>query len=369
MKILIVLDSLGTGGAQRLKSQLAQGLVERGHEVEIFIYVSEDQFFASDFKDAGIKIHVAYRQSSGFSFQVLKQLRALLKVGYDAVISSLHAPSIYSALAILGIKECKLIVCEESSSNAPLSFFRKYIFYFATLMADSIVPNSFNESKLMKKLPGRTKKIHPIWNGYDLSSIPFYSNKINENHGISKLLVVGRIAYPKNGINLLKGLSLFLSQNEWLPEVFWVGRRDTDKRSLKMQEDMDSYLLNNPKIAEKWNWLGVVEDVREYYQSCDALMHVSSYEGLPNAICEAMLSGCFVVASDVCDHPLMLGKEERGLLCKPDSPESICDAIERLDSMQVDRRNEIIRKARHFAEGAFNRDSMVQKYELLLSKD
>ena len=55
MKILIVLDSLGTGGAQRLKLQLAQGLVERGHEVEIFIYVSEDQFFASYFEDSELR--------------------------------------------------------------------------------------------------------------------------------------------------------------------------------------------------------------------------------------------------------------------------------------------------------------------------
>ena len=45
-------------------------------------------------------------------------------------------------------------------------------------------------------------------------------------------------------------------------------------------------------------------------------------------LCEAMLSGCFVVASSVCDHPKIIGDNERGILCDPLSPESICIALE-----------------------------------------
>ncbi len=38
MKILIVIDSLGSGGAQRLKIELAKGLINNGHKVHIFTY-------------------------------------------------------------------------------------------------------------------------------------------------------------------------------------------------------------------------------------------------------------------------------------------------------------------------------------------
>ena len=366
MKILIVIDSLGTGGAQTLKAQLAKGLVQRGHEVEIFIYNAHSQFFAAEFLNAGITIHIANKQGSGFSFGVLLELRTRIKSQYDAVISSLHAPSIYASLAVLGNTHCKLIVCEESSSNAPVPLIRKMLFYFSTLLADAVVANSFNEARLMSKLPGRSKKLHVIWNGYGLDSILFKPQITSENVTQIRLLVVGRVAYPKNGTNLLKGLGLFRERNGWIPKVNWVGRRDSDPRSVEMQKEMDLFLIQNPDVAKSWVWCGEVRDVKEYYQSSDALLHVSRYEGLPMTICEAMLSGCFVIASAVCDHPLLLGNEERGLLCDPLSPEAICEAIERFVRLKSEIKRDKLKKAREFAELELHRDVMINKYESLL---
>jgi len=363
MKILIVIDSIGTGGAQKLKAELALGLVAHNCQVEMFIYNKfTDEFFASDLSKAGIKVHIVSKKGSGFSVVVLNELRILLSQNFDIVISSMHAPSIYSALALLGKRKCKLIVCDESSSMAPISLFRRCMFYLATLFSDFVVPNSFNEAKLMKKLPGRSKKIRPIWNGYDLSLIPFYLNKSYMNKGIQRLLVVGRIAHPKNGVSFLRALSLFQKRNGWLPEIKWVGRNDNDKRSIKMRSEMDLFLSLEPEIQKKWSWEGVVNDVRDYYQTSDALIHVSIYEGLPNVICEAMLAGCFVIASDVCDHPLIIGKNDRGLLCDPNIPESICNALENLNQMESKKKLEIVKKAREFSEAEFNRDIMTKKY-------
>ena len=47
MKILIVIDSLGSGGAQKLAVNLANGLEIKGHVVEVFIYHEEFVFFQS----------------------------------------------------------------------------------------------------------------------------------------------------------------------------------------------------------------------------------------------------------------------------------------------------------------------------------
>ena len=48
MKILIVIDTLGSGGAQKLKVNLAKGLKQRGHIVEFFIYDSNYPFYQSE---------------------------------------------------------------------------------------------------------------------------------------------------------------------------------------------------------------------------------------------------------------------------------------------------------------------------------
>ena len=64
--------------------------------------------------------------------------------------------------------------------------------------------------------------------------------------------------------------------------------------------------FDNKNIASSWIWLGEVKDVKKLYQKTDALILVSIYEGgVPSVICEAMIEGCFVIASDICDTELL----------------------------------------------------------------
>ena len=364
MKILLVIDSLGSGGAQRQYVNLANVLSSRGHQVEIFIYIPNNKFYEKHFLSTEIKIHEANKICRGFSWQVMKELRKLIKDGYDGIISSMHAPSIYTALGKFGLSKGKLIVCEVSSSLAPVPKFRKFLFYLSSLLADVVVTNSFHESEIMKKEFGLSSKVVTIWNGYDIPST--FVSHVNNSKKINKLLIVGRIAYPKNGVNLLKGLSLFLSRNHRIPEIYWAGREDTDDLSIQMQKEMAQYLVENPEIALKFKMLGEVKNINELYLSSDALIHVSIYEGLPNVICEAMIIGCPVIASNVCDHPKVLQQGHSGLLCEPFSPESICIAIEKFESMSIDQRKQLAVNARKFAEKNFGIDQMADGFENLL---
>ena len=95
--------------------------------------------------------------------------------------------------------------------------------------------------------------------------------------------------------------------NGWLPKITWIGRRDIDKRSTKdfrsieMQKSMDLFLENNQVVRNKWSWIPSVENIYDYYNKSDVLVIPSFYEGLPLVLCEAMLSGCFVIASSNTD--------------------------------------------------------------------
>ena len=108
MKILLVIDSLGSGGAQKLAINLAKGLEKKGHVLEIFIYHEEFVFFQPELTKSKIEIHKFKRKPGGKikilnSLRIIFQLRNLLKENYDGVLSLLHTPSIYSAIAGLGI--------------------------------------------------------------------------------------------------------------------------------------------------------------------------------------------------------------------------------------------------------------------------
>ena len=364
MKILIVIDSLGSGGAQRIAAYLAQGLIKKNHNVEVFVYNTEYNFFKSDFEKSNIKIHSVNKNLKTnnkilFGLKVLFKLRSIIG-NYDGIISFMHAPSIYSAFAKIGIYKGKLAVFELSSSTAPVPKFKRTLFYLASLISNVLVTNSYTETSIMKKKLGLANKSTTIWNGYDLNLMkPTFSSNSGK---IKTLLVVGRIAYPKNGLNFLKSLKIFFDKNGWLPEVNWAGREDFDSRSVRMQNKMKQYLDKNTAVNKKFNFVGEVKDIEKLYNSVDALIHPSIYEGLPNVICEAMILGCCVIASNVCDHPIILD-EDRGILFEPESPLSICNAIESFNAMSISRRNEMALKARKFSEDKFSLNTMVQSFE------
>ena len=366
MKILCIIDSLGSGGAQRQMTYLAKGLKERGHDVSIFIYQPGHDHFRFAIESVGIPIYEVKRNGSkGFSLFVLWKLYLRLLVGANGIISFLPTANVYAALAKLLMFNRRLVVSQRTSSAASTSTIRKWMSYFAYYCASTVTTNSQTEATVLRKaLPRLVDKIHTVWNGYEIGE---FDGRQSQNNGVRKLLVVGRVAYMKNGLRLLQALDLFQQRNGYLPCVQWAGRRELGAHSQKIQVEMDQFLIEHPKIADNWVWLGEVNDVDQLYRENDALIHVSLFEGLPNVICEAMIAGCLVIASDVCDHPILLGGGERGLLCDPLSPKSICEAIERLDRMVDKQRINMLIKAREFAEKNLAVDRMVQAYEVFLT--
>jgi glycosyltransferase involved in cell wall biosynthesis len=133
-----------------------------------------------------------------------------------------------------------------------------------------------------------------------------------------------------------------------------------------MNRSIDAFLQDNPTIAAHCEFLGEVKDVQALYRSSDALILPSLFEGLPNVVCEAMMAGCPVIASDVCDHPMLLGHGRRGLLCNPESPASIADAIQLFSAMSQSDRAGMAARAKEFAITHLGLETMIDSYEKLL---
>ena len=369
MKVLCVIDSLGSGGAQRQMAQLACGLKQRGHAVELFLYHPGAGHFRADVDAAGIPVHeVPRRGGTGFSLEVLHGLRRLLSNDdFDAIISFQPTANVYAALARLHRLDCRLIVSERSAAANTTSPIRRALAYLGNLGATAVVCNSHSHAAHVSRSPGLGRKTHAIWNGYGMSALA--DPGVSSPGGLRQLLVVGRVSAEKNGLRLMKALAAFLQRNGRVPLVQWAGRQDSNQGSRQARQQMEEFLAAHPELARNWRWLGEVSDVGRLYRQADALVLVSLYEGLPNVVCEAMLAGCPVIASDVCDNPLLLGTNERGLLCDPLSPESICDAIERLDRMSTQDRTAMAGRACRFAEENLSLDRMVSAYEQLLVGD
>ena len=344
---------------------LACGLRDRGHIVEMFIYFPQEAFFRPIIDQAKIPVHETVK-GRGFSLKVLRCLMRLLRTRrYDAAISFLNTPNIYCELAKLASPRIRLIVSERSSNaldRLPALALARRLLH---LLANNVVTNSVTHGNWLRRLPWMRERTKTIYNGFSMHHPPL-DRKVSGGQSNARYLVIGRVDPGKNGLQLIKALIAFREKHGRSPLISWAGRREDNRESREYVKRMEALLDQHPDIAANWVWLGERDDIPELLAAHDALLHPSLYEGLPNVICEAFIAGCPVIASNVCDHPLLVGSNLRGLLFDPLSVESICNAIERFGNLNEIERANMSKNARRYAEEHLTIEQMVTAYESLL---
>lgn len=344
--------------------ELACGLKRLGHTVEFFVYFPQYDFFRSRVEAAGITIH-KYRKGRGFSGAVIWRLKVLMQGhDFDLVLSFLNSPNIYAELARLIARRPILVVSERCSHHddrsAVAANFRRVLHQ----AADSLVSNSHSHAAWLGTKTPLSRKVTTIYNGFDVAAFGPEKPK-PPNREEMRLLAVGRICPQKNLINLIEGLRLFQGRNGYAPSVSWVGKRDLDADGQRYGNWVLKTLDRYPDIKKGWHWLGEQRDMGAIYREHHALVHPSRYEGLPNAVCEALASGMPVLASDVCDHSQLVPDGKRGFLFDPESPEDIAAALQKLVDLSPRDWAEFSADARKFAVDHLGLDLMVRAYETL----
>lgn len=365
MKILFVIDTLGSGGTQRRLINLANGLCDR-HNISIFLYNSQSNFFLKLISKQISIINSKRSKKKGFDIIVLKILRKYIKKN-DVVVSFGLTANIYCALANMIFSRTRHIACEVSIIRDDESVFKRIIGNLANYLAHHVICNTYAQANYIRTFPRMIKKVSTIWNGsvqYD------YVQRTCNNKKNYFFLVVARIAYPKNGLRLLQALNIFYERNKFIPHVIWAGRDDTSsKLSILMKHQMISFLNDHPKISNKFSFIGEQINTYSLYSSADALLLTSIYEGLPNVMCEAMFSGCPVIVSKIADNEKIIGRNEKlGFLCNPFSPLDICLAMERRMRVSDQGLRAMTRNARAFADKHFLISKMVDQYEKIIKK-
>jgi glycosyltransferase involved in cell wall biosynthesis len=363
MKILFAIDHFGSGGAQRQMVTLARELKVRGHEIEFFIYFPEHIFFRPLIEELQIPIYEYDKKSRGFSLGVLICLRRLLRVGnYDIALSYLDGPNLYLELASAGIKKTKIIVSERRSYLEDKNWFIGVFLRYFHRWADCVVTNSVSQKEwLIKKRKLSPEKVYSIYNGFDVRNFRPIIQTPNCIRDV-KLIAIGRISPEKNLVNLVLGMRLFYQKNGWVPSLSWVGRQDAASQQHRFLIDS---MLENSELKNKWFWLGERRDIVDLLKEHHALILPSLSEGLPNVVCEALLSGRPVLASNVCDNGRLVAHGERGYLFDPKKPESIADAIDSLVSVSEEQWMVFFENCRKYAERYLSIERLADEYEAI----
>jgi glycosyltransferase involved in cell wall biosynthesis len=364
-KVLLVIDSLGTGGAQNQLVNLAIGLKQLNYDVSFFVYFPQDAFRSRLEEEGIVIINESKKDKIGLS--VVKALKNLMyNKKFDFVISYLPTPGVYAALALklVGLTKTKLITSERTSTNLRKFSLRLQLQKFAHYTATAVVFNSIHERKnWMAHFPFLKEKSYTIYNGIDNEkfSLRFAPKSFNY-----RLLVVGSVSSDKNGLCIIEALNLYNKTSSKKISITWVGQKVYHLKGRreyleKMERSIKAFELQN-----YWKWEDPQKNLLPYYHNYDALVHASSIEGLPNVVCEALSCGLPVIASAVHDHPLLVEDNKRGFLFNPQKPEDLVDKIKTFYRLSTEELQEMSMNERKYAEQCLSLKHFIESYDRLL---
>jgi glycosyltransferase involved in cell wall biosynthesis len=345
---------------------VGKALSSRGHEVEFFIYYPHIDHFMSSLTSQGITVHSVAKQGRFDPRPPIALRRLIRSNSYDVSLSFLSTPNLYNIFACANT-DTMAVVSERSAFPDRRLAASTRLRINTHRLADHVVVNSFHQhERICTSFPWMAEKSSVITNGLDLAHFqPAAAVSEKEPGAAVELLAVGRIHSGKNYVGLIEGLKRYRDSFGEPPIVRWAGREPTHKKEIESY-DRAQEMIDRYDLSQNWQWLGVRNDIPALLERHDAFVHPSFYEGLPNAICEALAMGRPTLASNVCDNPWLVRDGARGFLFDPLDPDDICSAIRRFALLDSSDRVAMGRNARSFAESTLGIDRLTDAYEDLM---
>jgi glycosyltransferase involved in cell wall biosynthesis len=359
MKILCVIDTLNSGGAQFQLVELAIGFREKGNEVYFLIY-HDFPFFNPYLERVGIEISCI--KEPNYLKRLFKMRKFIRNGSFDAVLSFLEAPSFICEFSGLPFRKWKLVVGERSASPEILRSLKLKVFRWFHAFADYVVANSYNNLRIVRKINPllSNTKCNVIYNAIDLNTWKPDPQYIHRKNGKTRLVVVARQIFEKNLNGLIEAIALLDKEDLGKITVDWYGDRITepllDSSITEAVDKINKYGLKNVIF-----FYPATHDIARIIKEADAIGLFSFFEGLPNSVCEGMACGKPIICSAVSDLPKLLSYDKR-LLCDPEKPESIKLALHYLINLSSNNLKEIGSVNLETARSMFDKKEIVTKY-------
>jgi starch synthase (maltosyl-transferring) len=357
-RIVYVITDLDVGGAEKCCAQLAMGL-DRSRWQSSVCSLSPPGAMAERIAHAGIPVYsLGARHGGDAPWALWRLVRLLTQIqpvlvhtflfhanvvgrvaaslaGTSHIVSSIRvAEKRYRHHWVLENVTCRLsdqVVCV---SDAVAAFTRRHS--RVPLARLTVIPNGIDTSTLLES------------RGLDRTVLGVPS------HGIAGLYV-GRLDVQKGVDVLLHALALAQRHSSGLHIVIaGAGPEQASLVDLARQLHIDSHV----------HFLGWRDDVPALLRAADFFVLPSRWEGMPNAVLEAMAAGLPVIATRVEGLTQLVRDGETGKLVGIDRPEELAEAMIELAGDRAARAR-YGRNAQEIARHQFSLSHMIAQYEQL----
>jgi GalNAc-alpha-(1->4)-GalNAc-alpha-(1->3)-diNAcBac-PP-undecaprenol alpha-1,4-N-acetyl-D-galactosaminyltransferase len=297
MKITLVIHAMGSGGAERVMSIVANYWASHGWEVTLLTLVaqSEPPFYPLDSRIKIRQLGVSGTSSNAIaaiinSWQRIKVLRAsIIASKADVVISFMDTVNVLT-----------LIACW--NSNIPV-IVSEHIYpglTTANKVWQLLMKWTYRSADLVTVLTQNAVPFFPLHQGYRTMVMPnpvltpALSTATEKLVPSPSLIAIGRLT-PQKGFDIL--IKAFHQIHEKYPDwqltILGEGPIRSELEALRSQLKLND-LVHLP---------GQVQNVNDRLRQADIFVMSSRFEGFPMALCEAMACGLPVISADCLSGP------------------------------------------------------------------
>jgi len=325
--VLFVINSLLGGGAERVLTVLADQFAALGIKTTVGLIESKEKRIAYALDPEVVVADFSVDTAQGVKgvAQSLFRLRRFIKTQKpDVIIPFMVNNAVLTLGACLGLRYPVVI--------RPTIVLLRWGTKITRLAAPYLLPRAkgavyqveAQRDLLYKYIRGKgiilpnPIKAHATW-----SNPRQYDEKA--------VIAVGRLDNQKNYPLLIRAFSA-LGDNfpDWRLEIYGDGPARTE-----LQSEIDGLSLNG-RIA----LAGFADDVHAVMHEASVFVMSSKYEGMPNALMEALCAGCACVTTDFDGGAarVLINDGENGLVTPNDDLESMINALRRLMGSEELRR-------------------------------
>ena len=122
------------------------------------------------------------------------------------------------------------------------------------------------------------------------------------------------------------------------------------------------------RLEGQVEFLGERDDVPQLLRAADGFVLSSAWEGMPNAVMEAMAAALPVVATDVGDVPELVEDRTSGFVVQPGDSEALADRMLSLMAMPPDQRRAMGERGLERIRARFENERVVDEWEALFRR-
>lgn len=309
-KIAFLHIGMARDGAERVIARLANKYAEKGYDVDILVLLVEDVGY--EFHDHVRIVSLVRKDKSRIQnvpFWIREVRKYIKKNNPKHIISFSMYVNLITLIANLGLKKKILISERNDPSSDGRGFLAKAATYLLYGGASKVV---FQTERAMNCFPRYIKKkgriiTNPVEVECEASCTPK-----------KKIVTIGRLEPQKNQRVLIEAFGLFCKDHpDYELEIFGEGslRQKLSEQILRLG------LADNVKLR------GNVQGV--HHQVADAQMFVlsSDYEGLSNALLEAMMMGLPCISTRCAGSDEVIQSGDNGILVDIGSVDGLYKAM------------------------------------------